>query len=388
MRERKRASLFLIMRPRVFVSSVMKEYVAERNAARLGIEAGGAEPVLIEDFPSLNTSSRNGCLDAIDSCDAVLVLLGERAGWKTPSGKFVVEEEFQHARSRSLPVLAFVQEAVERDADSEKLLRIVSDYVKGHYRKTFETSRDLKAEVEHAVQNLVEGIKNPPVETVALTNTLKAKAGISGESGLRLAILSTRNELFLELPQLAKTSVQDRIINQAIAAEVFYVRRKKSASTNNGVLKVVEHDDATYTGEISAMVTIMPPGLLTMEMRTTGQKGDRRSMDLSRMHEIVEHEVQLQMQKELQFVKLFLDEIDPYHRHEQLKYGWALTNVNHKNLVVNPSKGGSTITLRMDNLDIVVAFDTPELVSRQALESSENVVTRGLDFLRFRMQQN
>lgn len=60
-------------RTRVFVSSVIEGFAEYRQAARSGIEQAGGEAVLVnEDFPSQTSSSRNTCLDAIDSCDVFL----------------------------------------------------------------------------------------------------------------------------------------------------------------------------------------------------------------------------------------------------------------------------------------------------------------------------
>ena len=110
-------------RTRVFVSSVIEGFAEYRQAARNGIEQAGGEAVLVnEDFPSQASSSRNTCLDAIDSCDVFLLVLGGRGGWKTPSGRLVVEEEFEHARARKLPVLVFLED-VPRDADGAALCK-------------------------------------------------------------------------------------------------------------------------------------------------------------------------------------------------------------------------------------------------------------------------
>lgn len=68
-------------RPRVFVSSVVKGFEEYREAARRGIEAAGGEPVLVnEDFPAQPDSPRNACLDAVDSCDIYLAIIGDRGG--------------------------------------------------------------------------------------------------------------------------------------------------------------------------------------------------------------------------------------------------------------------------------------------------------------------
>jgi hypothetical protein len=68
-------------RPRVFVSSVIEGFQAYRQAAARAVEAAGGEPVLVnEQFPSLAASSRNACLDAVESCDSFVLILGARGG--------------------------------------------------------------------------------------------------------------------------------------------------------------------------------------------------------------------------------------------------------------------------------------------------------------------
>src|SRR5580698_7863359 len=110
-------------RTRVFVSSVVEGFAEYRQAARNGIEQAGGEGILVnEDFPSQASSSRNTCLDAIDSCDVFLLVLGARGGWKTPSGRLVIEEEFEHARARKLPVLVFFEDA-PRDAEAQRFAK-------------------------------------------------------------------------------------------------------------------------------------------------------------------------------------------------------------------------------------------------------------------------
>jgi hypothetical protein len=66
------------MKPRVLVSSVIDGFETFRAAARSGVTAGEGEPVLIEDYPSIPTSPRNACLDAVDSCDALALVIGSR----------------------------------------------------------------------------------------------------------------------------------------------------------------------------------------------------------------------------------------------------------------------------------------------------------------------
>src|SRR3569833_3246378 len=130
--------------PRIFVSFVVDGFLDIREAARRGILAAGAEQVLVnEDLPASPESSRNACLDAIDSVDALVLIIGARGGWTTPSGKLVVEEEYEHAVNRRLPILVFVQD-VARDADATRLCEAVFDYIDGVFRRAFTDPRELE----------------------------------------------------------------------------------------------------------------------------------------------------------------------------------------------------------------------------------------------------
>ena len=48
----------------------------------------------------------------------------------------MVEEEFEHARARKLPVLVFLED-VPRDAEAERFAKSLSDYVDGTFRVKF-----------------------------------------------------------------------------------------------------------------------------------------------------------------------------------------------------------------------------------------------------------
>jgi hypothetical protein len=76
------------IRSRVFVSSVVEGFQAHREAARTAIHAAGGDAILVnEDSPSIQTSSRNACLDAVASSDIFVLVVGERAaGEPRPDG--------------------------------------------------------------------------------------------------------------------------------------------------------------------------------------------------------------------------------------------------------------------------------------------------------------
>jgi hypothetical protein len=199
-------------RSRVFVSSVIEGFAQYRQAARNGIEQAGGEGVLVnEDFPSQASSSRNTCLDAIDSCDVFLLVLGGRGGWKTPSGRLVVEEEFEHARARKLPVLVFLED-VPRDADGQRLAKSLSDYVDGNFRVEFSGASELRDQVERSLRAMVDTRNNRPMDHDPISPHLLKPYRFSDQTSLRFAIAPERVEEVFDPLDLASPGCAERML--------------------------------------------------------------------------------------------------------------------------------------------------------------------------------
>ena len=129
----------------------MRGYEEYREAARAGIRQAGCDAVLAEDFAAQGTSSRNACLDGVQSTDAFVLLLGPRYGSPAPSGRSATEEEYHEARRLQLPILVFVQGGISREPEQQELIDRVEDYIHGHFRKSFQSPDDLKGLVKEAV---------------------------------------------------------------------------------------------------------------------------------------------------------------------------------------------------------------------------------------------
>lgn len=181
-----------MVRPRVFVSSVIEDFALFREAARQAVERAGGEPVLVnEDLSATDNSSRNACLDAVESCDYLLLILGERGGWTAPSGKLVVEEEYEHDRIRQLTVLAFIQNA-PHDETATRLVAKVSDYVTGLFRVAFENPADLGKKIEQALKPLLKGGIEMNTADHDIWRRLTIPLRSSTDTSLRLVMLPER----------------------------------------------------------------------------------------------------------------------------------------------------------------------------------------------------
>lgn len=138
---------------RVFISSVRRDLGEERDALPGLISALGHVPVRFEDFTAQPVPSRQACMDAVSSSDLCLLLLGPSYGDRMPdTGVAPTHEEFNVARSRGIPLYAFVKRGVEVDADQRAFVAEVEQYATGRFRAAFDGTADLLTAVAAVVR--------------------------------------------------------------------------------------------------------------------------------------------------------------------------------------------------------------------------------------------
>ena len=156
--------------------------------------------------------------DGVQASDAYLVVVGDRGGWVTPSGALAVEEEFEEARKRSLPILAFLHE-VSRDREGERLSRRVSDYVSGQFRRTFADPSDLQRKVADAVRGLITVVTLPRSDPDRALALLEPRERGPHEASVRLAVVPERVDELIPPDRLASQALVDEVYAIAHALE-------------------------------------------------------------------------------------------------------------------------------------------------------------------------
>lgn len=359
-------------RCRVFVSSVMDGFAAEREAARRGIQAAGAEPVLADDFPSMPVSSRTACLDAVASCDACLVIIGSRGGWTTPSGRPVVEEEYEEAKRRSLPVVVLVGD-VERDDDADRLAKRVSDYVDGRFRRTYSGPEEIEGLARDAVRPLVAEWKMPMSDSDVIQRRLDQRP--SGHQGPRVHVVMGPER-------------KDQLVSPLKLGEDTFVRRLYAIGHQPGVGLL------SYEGSMSSsvdsrtdeltirqspprgartqdvVVRITPGGLIDVEALVARDSDVAAATGAAYTSGLVilEGDVIRVLQASLSFAQATYDELDPYGRFGRLRVNAALAGHGSRPLMKDPPTGGS-VTMSMHAPDPIVAYSEPQPTTRQALRN-------------------
>ncbi|MES1930491.1 hypothetical protein SADO_14614 [Salinisphaera dokdonensis CL-ES53] len=138
---------------KVFISSVITGFESVRHSAREAVETLRHEPVMAEDFGAQPSSPQIACLGGVREADVVILVLGERYGpFQDQSGLSATHEEYREARETK-PVLAFVQEGVERELRQRDFISEVQSWASGHLRLGFDRPDDLRQKIVRALHD-------------------------------------------------------------------------------------------------------------------------------------------------------------------------------------------------------------------------------------------
>ena len=211
----------------VFISSLARgEMGSFRQAARDAIDSLGMRPVMFETEPASTQDSRRALLDRIPHCDALLLILGGDYGEPAARGVSATEEEFQEAVRHGVPVLAIVQEAVEREpAQQEFVNRVRGTWEEGRFAPGF---RDRDGVVVATVKALNEWRQRGPneqlraeAEQVALQLAAgDDRAGTMGSSGslMRVVLVPLVGGPLLDAVALEDPALADDLAGAARAS--------------------------------------------------------------------------------------------------------------------------------------------------------------------------
>lgn len=368
---------------RVFISSVVEGFGEFRAAARAAVVEAGGEPVLVnEDFPSLAASSRNACLDAVESSDIYVGVLGTRGGWVAPSGMLVVEEEWRHARVRKRPALFFLQTGA-RDPNAERLAAAVSDYVDGTLRRTFTTAEDLRREMVRALGPLLtsQGDGN-----MAPEEFLKAFAAgsqfSSSEPSLRVVIAPERQEEVVDPVRIGSDPFMRQLMEVGHRAEVnlFDYAAGKSTEVKRDLLIINQAPASTRSAAGAVYLAFSERGIMSAEMVATERSENN---GLSFMHSLVlsAERVGELLRRAVAFYAAAVRLLDPYRRHQTFYYNVGLEHLGHWTLLRNPQPRSSYPLNMRSSHEPVIAHPEPRLISKHDLEDPSGEIERVLTLL-------
>lgn len=366
-----------MIKPSIFVSSVVKGYEEYRQAAARAIDRAGGYPILVnENYPSLATSPRNACLDGVASSDIYLVIVGERGGHLAPSGKLVVEEEYEEARRLRLPIYVFVQE-VELDRLASQFAERLSDYVDGNHRTLFLTTQDLEQLIEEAMRPAIAQLSIPTMNNNKINKLLTQESHMDNEPSLRLIVSPERREEIVDPMMLESDGFLKQLNQIAHDGEPplfdYGLGNKRSIMGDTLILHQENHS-APHVDEIR--LSISEQALIAIDAALTEETRDL--MSLMNLHVIDEDRIRSVLHRGLTFASGLFNALDPHKKHERFYFNVALIKLGDRTIERSPQPR-NTFTLPPFRDDRpVIAFGDPRLISRSDLAQPLREVDRSV----------
>lgn len=184
----------------VFVSSTYSDLKDERREVIQALMEMDCIPAGMELFPAADEEQFAFIKRVIDDCDYYIVIIGGRYGSVTSEGISYTEKEYDYARERKMPVLAFVHDSPDdlavKKSDIDPTLRSKLDA----FRSKVKTGAIVK--MWHEAREL------PGMVALSLTKTIKAHPAVGWVRANQVAssdLLADLNELRKQNEALRKS---------------------------------------------------------------------------------------------------------------------------------------------------------------------------------------
>ena len=155
----------------------------------------------------------------METSDLYIAVVGSRGGWEAPSGRLVVEEEYEHAQRHNIPTIVFIQDT-DRDPDAQRLVRQLSDYVDGRFRVRFGTPGELRIAVESALRAPIQNRRIPAVNPSRVTERLQQPHRIGGQAALHFVLVPERAGEAIHPVEFESDDFRHDLYDTAVARDV------------------------------------------------------------------------------------------------------------------------------------------------------------------------
>lgn len=290
---------------KIFISSLITGLESVRAAARAAVVGLGHEVVMAEDFGAKPTSPQIACLEGVRQAGIVVLILGKDYGAKQTSGISATHEEYREAR-QSRPVIAFVQEGVDRDPDEAAFVKEVQEWAGGLFRGGFTTPDDLQAKIGRAIHEVMLSRAAGPVDEGALLDRALAmlpeeRRGYSSMvRNLNVAIACGPSQAVLRPSRIEDRSLAEALSQAAMFGPLRIFDRSK------GVSEAVVDGSLVIRQERETSFTLTPQADLSFELPIP------RADDM--MGGVIEEDVAELLRQVLSYAVSVLDRVDPTHR--------------------------------------------------------------------------
>lgn len=309
---RGRAERCILDPVKVFISSLISGFQPFRSAAKAAIETLRHQPVMAEDIGARPDSPQIACLQGVRESDLVVLILGERYGVvQGTSGLSPTHEEFHEARDHK-PVLVFVQEGIEREANQEAFVAEVQAWQSGYFRSGFKTAAELRDAVTRAIHDHQLANATGPHDPHKLVQAAEAQLPRPRSNQradtptLHLAIAGGPSQRLLRPARL-----EDRELSEFIQREALF-GAQRIFDKAKGTEESIESAALVLRQDRGGRVQLDETGSLLMSLPLDGSKDRTRSG--FGLFAIIEETVVQRLSTALAFANVLFDHIDPTQR--------------------------------------------------------------------------
>ncbi len=353
---------------RVFISSVVGGMEEYRDAAEEAIRSRGGVAVRSEKLAGDGTAPRTACLDAVISCDVLVLLLGAKYGFVAPSGVSATEEEYQEATKHGRLVLVFVEDANDVEPLQQAFIGRVSDYVTGRWRRQFTGAPELRSLLAEVLTEIdvtpTDSARTNQLVSDLLAAPIPEPFRRSDECVLVMAWVSARNEEAIDPVRLGSAPFIKQLNHLAHAGEpsVFAYEQATSNKKSASSLLLLHGEAMGRRRTDFASIELQASGALRLAMNVTGgSAGDRWPAT----YHLDPKAIVDRATAAWAFALAAWNEIDPHGRHDAIAYNGALWSVgNRKYEPVPPSQNqGVTVPPSCSDNPLII-YAAPKSISR------------------------
>lgn len=311
---------------KIFVSSLIGGFEQERAAVKRAITALGHEPIMAENFGAQPNSPQIACLRGVRESDLIILVLGGSYGATQQSGLSATHEEYRDAQN-SKPIIAFVQEGVQRDVHQAEFVSEVQTWEGGLFRDGFSSSDQLQDFATRAIHNVDLARAIGPVdeqELIARAVALMARESQRNLSSaiLNIAVVGGPKQMILRPVEIEAQSLAEAVLKDALfgIANIFDKKIGNDITIKNGNLVLSQNSGASIYIDENGSIFIQLP------LDNSNESGHGA---FGGMLVILEEVVQEGLTKGLAYVCQIAERIDATQRLTHIAIAASITNAEH-----------------------------------------------------------
>jgi hypothetical protein len=237
----------------------------------------------------------------------------------------VVEEEYDEARSRRLPTLAFLQ-TTKRDAGGEALANKVSNFVDGQFRRNFTSADELETAVYNSVGGLIANASTSTLRPDVIQDRFKARPRIVHDAALRLVVAPERDEEVITPVDIVSSGFVRELyeVGHGGPTPLLDYRRPKTESVEGEALTIHQQDpNGRHDEDNEVWLSVDERGVVEIETNITS-RGRPGMNSFASALVITIPDVEDRLLSEFAFIRAFYDRRDPFKRHQRFMYNVAV----------------------------------------------------------------